>query len=253
MRAGTAASLNRGWLADRAWTAVADHQARAQREPTRGQEGWQVMPDDHPPRRARGGTHRAGEAGDAWPGTGQRAGAPWEQQPEPGRAWRDPAGRHGRPPGETRAPSGETRAPSGGYPRQGNGNGRGPGNGYGTGAGYGAGDGEAGYGAGNGHDADTGYWAADPDHDPWLRPPAAAEPAGGRGSRRAAGPGAGRSDVPAGPSLAGTRSWPRCARSSCCSPRCGTRWAARSPIRPWGHRRAPVARNGSAAMGAVRS
>ena len=94
------------------------------------------------------------------------------------------------------------------------------GNGYGTGAGYGAGDGAAGYGAGNGHDTDTGYWAADLGHDPGLRRPAAAAQAG-RGSRRAAGPGAGRSAVPAGPSFAGTRSWPRCARSCCCSPRCG--------------------------------
>ena len=125
------------------------------------------MQDDYPPRRPHHGAHRAGEAGDDWPGTGQRAGAPWEQ-PEPERAWRDPAGRHGWP--------GETRVPSGGHPRQGNGNGPGPASGYGA---------EASYGADDGHDTDTGYWAADLDHDPWMRPPAAAGRPWNPQSRRA--------------------------------------------------------------------
>ena len=68
--------------------------------------------------------------------------------------------------------------PSGRYPGQGNGNWHGPGNGYGA---------EAGYGADNGQDTDTGYWAADLDHDPWMRPPAAAAAGGPRKpqSRRA--------------------------------------------------------------------
>ena len=123
------------------------------------------MQDDHPPRRAHGGSHRAGQAGDSWPGTGQRAGTPREQ---PERAWREPAG----------WPPDETRVPSGRYPGQGNRNGHGPGNGYGT---------DAGYGAGNGQDTDPGYWAADLDHEPWMQPPAAAAAGGPRKpqSRRA--------------------------------------------------------------------